>query len=513
MVKRLVESAHWGLAGLLVFCLPFTSFPLVARLIGSGMVAPLSLLPLLALLLVWLVPYLFRSGSLPLQLTPLLGFVMVSLAAAAGAFFLPFPPYKGAALLPSELEALATIIIGICFYLVAAVWPRQQKHLHFLLRWINWSGVLAVGWALFQAGVWRWQRFYPDWMWEFQGTVSSSLLLYVDRVNGFAYEPSWLAHQLNMLYLPLWLSSVIHGYTAHRLHLWKIHLEHLLLAGGLAALVLSVSRIGLLTFLVMVAYLILLLSLRLVRWLQERWVRAGPPDERRVKMIRRWFPIAGALGLFLVYAGLLFGAAFGLSRFDARMQSLFDFSTLREKSFFHYANQLVFAERIVFWQAGWEIFNDYPLLGVGPGNSGFFFPQKLSAFSWSLTEIRTLNYQWTALPNIKSLWIRLLAETGLAGFAFFASWWYLLWQSAAYLRRRYFENLLAHADGERLISTIGLAGSFVLIGFLIEGFSLDTFALPYFWISFGLLTAACRLGWRQKLSRGSTGTERLDEER
>ncbi len=513
MVRRLVHSIPWVLAALLAICLPFTSFPLVSRLIGSSMVAPLSLLPLLALLFAWFVPYLFRSGSLPYQVTPLLGFSLVSLASAAGAFFLPFPPYKSANLPHSEVEALATLVVGICFYLVAAAWPRQPKHLYFLLRWINWSGVLVLGWALFQAAVWQWQRNYPDWMWEFQGAVSTSLLLYVDRVNGFAYEPSWLAHQLNMLYLPLWLSAVVHGFTAHRLRLWKIHMEHLLLVGGLAALVLSVSRIGWLTFLVMAAYLILLLSLRLVRWLQERLERAGSSAERRVKRIRRWFPLAGGLVLILVYAGLLFGAAYGLSRFDARMQRLFDFTALREKSFFHYANQLVFAERIVFWQAGWEIFNDYPILGVGLGNSGFFFPQKLSAFSWSLTEIRTLIYQWTTLPNIKSLWVRLLAETGLVGFAFFACWWYLLWQSAAYLRRRFFGKPLALADDRRLFSVLGLAGSFVWIGFLIEGFSLDTFALPYFWITFGLLTAASRLGRCQQQTRAPVESLGLNGER
>jgi O-antigen ligase len=165
------------------------------------------------------------------------------------------------------------------------------------------------------------------------------------------------------------------------------------------------------------------------------------------------------------------------------MAKLFDFSTIKEYSFLYYANQLVFAERIVFWLAGWEVFNDFPILGVGLGNAGFFFPQKLSAFSWGLTEVRMLVYQWTAPPNIKSLWVRLLAETGILGFAFFVSWWYVLWKSGRFL--------LSQKD--RLLRTIGMAGLFVLIGFIIEGFSVDTFALPYFWVSFGLLTAACDL--------------------
>jgi hypothetical protein len=170
------------------------------------------------------------------------------------------------------------------------------------------------------------------------------------------------------------------------------------------------------------------------------------------------------------------------------MSKLFDFSVIREKSLFHWANQLVFAERIVFWQAGWGVFNDFPILGTGLGNAGYFFPQKLSAFSWALTEIRTLMYQWTALPNIKSLWVRLLAETGIVGFSLFISWLYVLWHSASFLR----------SQTAGLLKVVGLAGSFVLVSFLIEGFSLDTFALPYYWVSFGLLTAACGMAVRSQ---------------
>jgi O-antigen ligase len=153
----------------------------------------------------------------------------------------------------------------------------------------------------------------------------------------------------------------------------------------------------------------------------------------------------------------------------------------------YYANQLVFAERVVFWQAGYEVFNDHPILGVGLGNAGFYFPQKLSAFSWGLTEVRRAMYELTGLPNIKSLWIRLLAETGIVGFAFFVSWLYSLWTSARSLRSR----------KERQLTVVGLAGGFVIVGLLAEGFSVDTFALPYFWVSFGLVTAACEFARRQ----------------
>jgi hypothetical protein len=486
VAKRLYLSFQWIAAGLMMFVLPFTSFPLVARLTGSQMVAPFSFLPMVFLLIIWLVPYLLRSGTLPRQVIPLLAFGVAALVSGAVAFFLPFPAYKGTTLPRSEFKALATLLVGVCFYLVITGWANQATRIRFLLRWINWGGVLVLGWSFFQAVIWFRMHTYPDWMWNFQGAVSTSLLLYTGRSNGFTYEPSWLSHQLNMLYLPFWMASVVTGFTAHRFRLGKLHFEHLLLLGGVITLGLSISRIGWLTFLFMLAFLILLLNIQLVRWLHGRLFRRSVTAGVRSRLLQTGFIAASVLVLGLVYAGLFAGAGYALSRVDPRMAKFFDFSTIKEESFFHWANQNVFAERIVFWQAGWEVFNDYPFLGVGLGNAGYFFPQKLSAFSLALTEVRILMFRWTMLPNIKSLWVRLLAETGMVGFGLFLSWVYVLWQSAAFL----------HAWKDPLFKMIGLAGGFVLVGFLIEGFSLDTFALPYYWFSFGLVTSACEVARR-----------------
>lgn len=503
-MKRIYFPLQSILAGFMVIFLPFSSFPLVARLTGSSMVAPLSALPMLLLLAVWFFPYLLRRGKLPPHSLPLLGFALVSLLSAAAAFYLTIPPYKSLDILRSEIDAVATLAVGICFYLVAAVWVRESGRLEYLLRLVNWSGAVMLAWALVQAVTWRLFHYFPDWMWNFQGAISTSLLLYPDRANGFAYEPSWLAHQLNMVYLPFWLAATVTGKTIHKRRLWKISLENVLLLCGVGVLILSVSRIGLLAFLATAAYLFFLWNVRLVKWLPGYLLgritaaRKDASDTKRVPIIRRSIFAASILAMVLVYGALLIGAAYGLSRYDERMRTIFDISTIKEKSFFHYANQLVFAERIVFWQAGWEVFGDYPILGVGPGNAGFFFPEKLSAFSWSLTEIRTLMYHWTSLPNIKSLWVRLLAETGVVGFAFFTCWYYVLWQSVLFLRKAYPPGGAAQTHGppSGLSRMVGLAGEFVLVALLIEGFSIDTFALPYYWFSLGLLTAACEVARR-----------------
>ena len=165
------------------------------------------------------------------------------------------------------------------------------------------------------------------------------------------------------------------------------------------------------------------------------------------------------------------------------MAKLFDFTVLRQMDFMAYANQLIFAERVVYWKTGWDIWNDHPL-GVGLGNAGYYFPQKMSAFGWGLLETNTVMSRMAGIPNVKSLWVRLLAETGIAGFALYVSWLFSVWKSAAGLNK----------EAPAALRIAGLAGQLAIVALLVEGFSLDTFGLPYLWLTFGLAVAAYRLG-------------------
>ncbi len=165
---------------------------------------------------------------------------------------------------------------------------------------------------------------------------------------------------------------------------------------------LSLSRVGMLAFLLMLAYLIFKGSLWLTGWIQNKLAgrkKVGFFWASRRKLISSMILIF----LFLSYLAVAIGVGFGMSKLDPRMKDLFQFSLKVDNSLLNYADQLNFASRIVYWQAGWEVFNDYPWLGVGLGNAGFFFPEKMSGFGWGLVEVRRLMYVETALPNIKSL--------------------------------------------------------------------------------------------------------------
>jgi len=105
--------------------------------------------------------------------------------------------------------------------------------------------------------------------------------------------------------------------------------------------------------------------------------------------------------------------------------------------------------------------------------------QSMLDSAWQLAEVRGLIYYSTGMMNIKSMWSRVLAETGLVGFAFFLIFLVVSAVTAVQLSR-----------SNRLINkTIGWMGISMLLAFFVEGFSVDSFALPYLWFTLGLVAA------------------------
>jgi O-antigen ligase len=479
VINHLYEKGgKWVWAGLLIL-LPVTSMPLVRDLVRSSTVAAPSVVLLGFLLAGWLIPYLVKGGRLPLQTVPLLAFFCAVILSFGVSLMLPQPPLKDVNPLSHSITAVVTLVIGLGFFLLPSLMVREEDYLRQTLRWINLGGMLILGWSFFQAAIWFGQGHYWNWMRDIQDVFSLGPL-YRGRVTGLALEPSWLAHQLNMLYLPLWLASTVQKFSAYRFRLAGLTVENLLAVGGGLTLALSFSRIGWLGFFAVLTFIFILANIRLVRWLGK-------------KLRGRLLAAIVTIGLVLVYLAGVVGAAYVMSKVDPRMEDLFKASFWQQDTALVLANSLQFGERVVYWQAGWEVFNQHPWVGVGPGNAGFYFSETIPSFGWKLIEVRQLMYRAFEIPNTKNLWIRLLAETGIIGLACFLSFCAAILHTAKFLLQR----------ASRREKMMGMMGIFVLIGLALEGFSIDSFALPYYWISFGLVSTAGSLAVRNRFAGAS----------
>ena len=463
---------------LVILLLPVTTQPLLSRLMGYSLVAPPSIILMALVGIVWLPFYLIRGGRLPAETRPFIAFILVALISSLTAYFIKFPVYQNFTALDAEKEALLTFMIAIGVYFLFSLWFRTLKHLNLAASIINVGGLILVAWCLAQLYVILFRGGeYPGWMVRIQFLVSVRSLLdhtFLTRVGGFAYEPSWLAHQLNIVYIPFWFAASITGYSSIR-KLGKLSMENVLLAGAIIALVFSFSRVGLLALAFMAAYALWRLHIHGISWIQKRY-------NLSLSLWKRLLIVAIMLAL---YAVMLLAILTLMARIDPRFERLMSLEDI-PLDFFELASRVNFAERVVYWSNGLQTFARYPILGVGLGNTGFFFTQHMPAIADRLNEIIYVLTTEYYLPNVKSFWVRLLSETGLMGFSLFCTWFYVLWRGG--------KNLERHEKQE--LRLFGWMAFFVILAFLAEGFSIDSFAMPYLWVSLGIVTAASTLARR-----------------
>lgn len=471
MKLRFWNRTSWILWVLLVCALPLSSVPLVARLVRSTSVAPASLLFLIPLVLVSIPSMFVQNSRLPFHIRPAILFFCFAVATIGLAFFRAVPDYKDQTLSAAALEGVVTLGLGFLFYLVALSMPNSVSRVDKTLRVLNWVGLALITWSILAVVIKQFVPALRPMVNQFQALISVTRVGRT-RMTGFASEPSWLAHMLNLVFLAYWLAATVTRTSVHKWRLWKFSFENLLLIGGVIVLVGTYSRGGLAAFMLVIGFLFILLNLRLIRWLTRRTEGVR----------RRLLGILSGAGLVLIYAGLLVGGVFVLSKVDPRMEDVFTFSENVENPLIRYADSLQFGDRVVYWQTGWNIFNQHPIAGVGVGFSGFYFKDNLPDAGWGLTETKDLLYRSNALMNVKNIWSRLLAETGLIGFALFIA---LLFVSAVT------SIDMVKSDIARR-RALGFMGVFMLIALLIEGFSVDSFALPYIWFTLGLTAAAWR---------------------
>jgi O-antigen ligase len=485
-----IDRIAWWAWLILLASIPVTSFPLVEATIGGETVSPLSLLPLL-LLIAWLGRYLLRGGALPAEMRPLLLFGLLAAICTAASLLLPLGPYKGQTPLTRGTHGLATAVVGLCFYLCASLFPSDSPRLRSSLRALYLGGALTLLWSSIQAVYVLSAVGRMPWQLNEIHRLFSVRDLFTNRVTGLAYEPSWLGDQLVVLYLPLWLASVVSGFSVARRWNGAPVLELGLALWGAAVLLLAESRISIAGMLLTLGMLCGWMLWRLAGWV----IRSAPARLRQRLPLAGLLPRVVLLGLGLAGFSLFVRGVLSLSATtDWRIRRVFalpgQIAALRDQYPFELgyaiADRAAFAERVVYWQAGLAAFDRYPWLGVGVGNAGFMFEQGIPTFGYRLEEIRrVLSPENASFPNPKSLWIRLLAETGILGTAAFLTWVVLMLAAAV--------ALSTTVVGETRV--IGIAGLLAVPAWILEGFSLDTFALPQTWILVGLVTAAA---WRSR---------------
>lgn len=461
----------WALWVILIFTLPFTTFPLVMKLTGTSSVAPASLLPMIPLVIIVLPGLIIRRIVLPIHVKTVLLFFLFALLTILMAFLRPIPDYKQQSFTGAALEGTVTLIVGLFFYLAAVSIPNTNEKINRSLRLVNWTGLAIISWSILQVSL---RVVFPgvsQSLIQIQELFSPTRLL-ANRMVGFASEPSWLAHMLNLVFLAYWLAATYTGNSAHTFRIWKFSIENILLGLGIIVLVGTLSRGGLVSFFLVLGLVFVLLNVRLISWIVTK-----VPGRKKVLLTA-----VISLGLLVAYLSLILAGLWGLSKVDPRMEKVFVFSKNEPNPIVQYAEDLQFGERVIYWQTGWNIFNDHTISGVGVGFSGFYFPQYLPDAGWGLTETRRLLYRNEGLLNIKNLWVRLLAETGIVGFALFTGFLVIFGITSLDMLR----------NGKGMRKTLGYMGIFTLTALIFEEFSVDSFALPYLWFSMGLVTAAWR---------------------
>lgn len=451
----------WGAA---LLTLPVTSFRWFPFLGEGTLVRPLALYPLALLLPLLLIQW--RRGRIKLNwsgaLIPLGALVLFIFAATSfGALIDPIP-LRGQVYSGRAIRALATLFIGILFF-ISAVWMnKDEEDFRFTVKWIFAGLCLDLAWSGLQAVTFYTNLLEKEMVTYWQLAFSMRELVRTNRISGLAYEPAWLAGQFATTFIPFLFAAVLTNFRLTRAK-W---LEPVLLAFSLLIVLATYSRGGLLTTVVAAGLTFLLFGHDVTR---AAWV---------------WF-INGFRGRALDMAFRVGAMAAILAVFTGT------FLFLSQKNFFRRLweiNAASLSEYMVDINAGARgaystgalaAYEQYPLTGVGLGASGFYIYQNLP--DWSLTTVpeiaRQLNPENRLYPNPKNLYIRLLAETGLIGFFLFLAFQFYVLGEILFLLRR----------SEPWARFAATAGVFAWLAITFYNFTQDSLTTPNIWLVSGIM--------------------------
>jgi O-antigen ligase len=459
-----LDQASRLLWGLLLLALPVTTFRYVPDFMGRTLVQPLAIYPL-ALLLPLLIYQFIRERRVPLpsNIRLLLAFLLFAvIVSAVGLAFSPLP-LRDSAYDERVLRGWFSIVIGLLFFFAAFWMNRSEQDLRSSLKWIYAGLFLTLFWSLIQAVAVNTSLIPRSLVNQIQLTFSARPLL-PRRISGFAYEPAWLADQIIIFFLP-WLFAAILRRRPLFGYRW---LEPLLFLLSITVLVFTYSRGGLLSAIVCTTLVFLFLGRDLLSraWLWFTAFKKGA--SRFASLVFRFSLVA------VVLVGLVSAVAF-LSRYEY-FARIWDLS--QDESTVDYLVDISAGPRLAYAIAGYQVYEDSPLTGVGLGASGLYLFQHYPEWSFSIPEVaRQLSPDSNQIPNIKNFYVRLLAETGLPGFWLFAVFFISF---LAMIRRMATSN-------SNLLRFVAVAGLFAWLGIGLRNLTQDSFTIPIMWVILGAI--------------------------
>lgn len=467
--------------------LPVTSFPyLPAALGGTATVRPLSIYPLVLLLGVVLVRHLFRE-RLPRSYLPLVIFILMALASSALAIIRPVPDFRGVTSADRVIRNLLTLGLGVSFYFVVSLVPRTREDLIFTVRWLLIGFGVALVWSSVQSLYVLNLKSNPAfWNPIFERLndlhhLVSTRNLQKRRVTGLAYEPSWYAEQLSILVLPWLLTSAIRRKTFFRRRFKQLMVEDVLLVWTIGILVLTFSRTGL-------VILFLLLGLTILLGTQRKV--SGKYPALNILSAGNFWQRAGLFAAVAVVLGAVIFSASANNRYFSRLWSYWS----DDNAAGDYWTYIAFGQRFIYWEAAVSMFESEPVFGIGLGNFALYLDEHLPEVKLyrypEILELIVPEKGANELVTPKNLFIRVLAETGVFGLAFFGV--FLLQLLAEAL------GLWWNRKGDETAILAGRAGVLGLLAAVLVAFSTDSFAMPNLWVMAGLITAAARISPQQE---------------